>query len=179
MATGTMTSPTSVVIDATVVIALCTNEPDKVANADAKIKEYAGKGCKFYAPGVIVGECLYVFCNKLADGKITLAEHTSALTAFIKFMAIVDPPPSGDKALIKRAEEIRRGLACRRSADGIYLALAEELDKAAATEVVTFDSGMSSQATASSLSPPVVVLPTILPPAPPPPAPASPPPPSP
>jgi hypothetical protein len=50
MASGTTTSPVAVVIDATVVIALCANEADKLANAEAKIKEYSGKGCTFFMP---------------------------------------------------------------------------------------------------------------------------------
>jgi hypothetical protein len=39
-----------------VVIALCAKEPDKLANAETKMKEYAGKGCVFYAPGAIIAE---------------------------------------------------------------------------------------------------------------------------
>jgi predicted nucleic acid-binding protein len=160
MATGTTTSPASVVIDANVVIAICAKEPDKVANAEAKIKEYAGKGCRFYAPGVIVSECLFVFCKKVKASVLTQAEHSNALQAFIKLMNIVNPPPLGDKALIKRADEIRGGLTCKRTTDAIYLALAEELGRADATEVVTFDDGLRTQAAANSLKPQVVVLPT-------------------
>jgi hypothetical protein len=77
-------------------------------------------------------------------------------------MSHVNPPPTGDRALIKRAEEIRGGLGCSRSADGIYLALAEELTKESATEVVTFDNGMKAQATANNSRVPVIVLPTNL-----------------
>ena len=83
MASGTLTNPPSVVIDATVAIALCAKETDKLANLEAKMKEYAMKGCRFFAPGVIVAECLFVFCRKLKDGVITIAEHGLALQAFI------------------------------------------------------------------------------------------------
>jgi len=161
MTSGTTTSSVSVVIDASVAIALCAKEADKLANAEAKMKEYAKNGCAFYAPGVIIAECLFVFCNKLAAGKLTAAEHNSAVLNLATLMMQIQPPPTGDKSLVKRAEEIRGALACKRSADGIYLALAEELQRAANTEVVTFDGGMRAQAAACSLSPPVVVLPTI------------------
>jgi predicted nucleic acid-binding protein len=160
MASGT-TSPVSVVIDANVVIALCAKEADKLANAEAKLKEYSVNGCRFYAPGVLIAECLFVFCRKLKDGVFSYADHSAAVLAFIKMMALINPPPNGDINLIKRAEEIRSSLGCSRSADGIYLALAEELSKVSSTEVVTFDNGMQSQATASSLASSVVVLPVV------------------
>lgn len=159
MASGTTISPVSVVIDANVVIAICAKEADKLANAEAKMKEYAEQGCTFYAPGVILAECLFVFCRKRNDSVLTAAEHSSAVLGLISMMAAIHPPPTGDKSLIKRAEEIRANLGCSRSADGIYLALAEELSKEGSTEVVTFDDGMSSQAAASSVVPAVVLLP--------------------
>jgi predicted nucleic acid-binding protein len=154
-------SPVAVVVDANVAIAICAKEADKLTNAETKIAEYAKNGVQFFAPGVIVGECLYVFCKKLRDGVLTTAEHANAIQAFITLMASIQPPPCGDKGLIKRAEEMRGGLACGRSADGIYLALAEELTKNGVTEIVTFDTGMRGQATANSLSSHVEVLPTI------------------
>ncbi|HLN30571.1 MAG TPA: PIN domain-containing protein [Gemmataceae bacterium] len=155
------TSPVSVVIDANVVIALCSKEPDKLANAEAKMMEYASEGCNFYAPGVIIAECLYVLCRKLNDGVLTPAEHSSAVLGFITLMAAINPPPMGDKSLVKRAEEILGTFGCSRSADGIYLALAAELNAAASTELVTFDAGMPNQAAGSNLPKPVVVLPTV------------------
>jgi predicted nucleic acid-binding protein len=158
---ASLSSSNSVVIDASVAIALCAKEQDKFANADTKINEYATNGHQFFAPGVIVAECLYVFCKKLRDGVITAAEHASAVQAFVALMQAINPPPSGDNALINRAEEIRGTLSCNRSADGIYLALAEELGKMTNTEVITFDSAMKSQATASSMGLNVIVLATV------------------
>jgi predicted nucleic acid-binding protein len=155
------TSPVSVVIDASVVIAVCAKEADKLANAEAKLKEYSVSGCHFYAPGVLIAECLFVFCRKLNDGVFSSADHGAAVLAFTKMIALINPPPNGDSHLIKRAEQIRSSLGCSRSADGIYLALAEELSEASSTEVVTFDPGMQSQASASSLAPAVVVLPVV------------------
>jgi len=96
MASWTTTSPVSVVIDANVVIALCAGEPDKLANAKAKIEEYSGKGCNFYAPGVIIAECLFVFCRKLSDGVLTPVEHSSAVLGLMKLMRKINPPPKGN-----------------------------------------------------------------------------------
>jgi len=153
-------SPVSVVIDANVAIALCAKEEDKLANAEAKMKEYAGNGCSFYAPGVIIAECLFVLCRKLNDGVLTPVEHTSAVLSLVTLMAMISPPPSGDKSLIKRAEEIRGTFGCSRSADGIYLALAAELHAAGTTELLTFDAGLPNQAASSSVPVPIVVLQT-------------------
>jgi len=79
----------------------------------------------------------------------------------MRLMRQIHPPPTGDKSLIERAEEIRGAFGCSRSADGIYLALAEELNAAMSTELVTFDAGMLNQAARSSLRMLVVVLPTV------------------
>ena len=125
------------------------------------MKEYATNGAQFFAPGVIVAECLFVFCKKRQDGVLTPAAHEAAVRAFVTLMAAVHPPPSGDKSLIARAEEIRGSLGCRRSADGIYLALAEELSAVALTEVVTFDNGMGAQARSHAIAVTVEVLPTV------------------
>ena len=159
MASATKVSPASVVLDANVVIALCANEADKVANADAKVKEYLADGSHFYAPGVLVAECLYVLCRKLMDGVLTPVEHGAAVQALIAMAAAIDPPPHGDRSLIQRAEAIRGTLGCSRSADGIYLALADELAKNSTTEILTFDTGMPSQAVAGAVGAQVVVLP--------------------
>jgi hypothetical protein len=63
MGSGAMTNPPSVVIDANVAIAICTKETDKYVNAVTKIGEYANAGYHFFAPGVIVAECQFVFCQ--------------------------------------------------------------------------------------------------------------------
>jgi predicted nucleic acid-binding protein len=161
MDSTTKPNPSFVVIDANVAIALCAKEADKLANADAKMKEYATNGAQFFAPGVIVAECLFVFCKKVQDGGLTPTAHEAAVRALVTLMASVHPPPSGDKSLIGRAEEIRGSLGCNRSADGIYLALAEELSAVAPTEVVTFDNGMGAQARSHTIAVTVAVLPTV------------------
>ena len=107
---------------------------------------------------MIVSECLYVLCRKLENREINEGEHRSAILALVAFIAAIDPPPTGDRTLVRRAEEIRGVRSCRHSADGIYLALAEELATKTITEVVTFDNGMKSRATANSLVMQVKVL---------------------
>ena len=77
MASGTI-SPLSVVIDANVVIAICAKEADKLANAEAKIKEYSTNGCAFYAPGVIVAMWVSKFVVSNAN---TSAESSNRATA--------------------------------------------------------------------------------------------------
>ena len=45
-----------------------------------------------------------------------------------------------------RAEAVRGTYSCRRSADGIYLAFAEELSGTMPTMLLTFDSDLAKQA---------------------------------
>ena len=55
------------------------------------------------------------------------------------------PSPRGDASLITRAEEVRSGYGCSRSADGIYIALAEDLSKTGPTKLLTFDQDLENQ----------------------------------
>jgi hypothetical protein len=57
-------SPTAVVIDASVVISICSNEAT-FSTATNALSKYASMGCAFYAPHVLVSEVLYVLCVKL------------------------------------------------------------------------------------------------------------------
>jgi predicted nucleic acid-binding protein len=65
MASTPANSPGSVVVDANVLIAFCAKEKDKFTKAHDALADYAQKGWLFYAPGVVVGEVLYVLCGKL------------------------------------------------------------------------------------------------------------------
>ncbi len=56
------------------------------------------------------------------------------------------PPPYGEASIVLRAEAMRSGYGCSRSADGIYIALAEELTKSMPTVILTFDQSMGNQA---------------------------------
>lgn len=135
----------AVVIDANVVIAIVANEAGEPA-ATAAIGRHLNAGARFYAPGVIVAESLYVLCGKLAAGELTTSLHAQAVTHLERLLTIVHGPPSEDKSLVRRAEAIRGSLSCRRSADGIYIALAAELAMSQSTILLTFDQGMSAAA---------------------------------
>ena len=136
----------ALVIDANIAIASCAREADKEAKANAAIVSYAGSGFSFYAPGVIVAETLYILCGKTQRGELTPAEHARAVLDFGTLMAHINPPPHGDASLIARAEQIRTGYGCSRSADGLYLALAEELSQTQPTFLLTFDADLQKQA---------------------------------
>lgn len=61
-------------------------------------------------------------------------------------MTSIYPPPNGDRSLIARAERIGADYGCSRSADGIYIALAEELSQTRPTAHLTFDKELPAQA---------------------------------
>jgi predicted nucleic acid-binding protein len=63
MATAQTSNPPSVVIDANVVIAFCAKEPGGYAKAKAELESYAKAGWRFYAPGVLAAEALFVLCK--------------------------------------------------------------------------------------------------------------------
>jgi predicted nucleic acid-binding protein len=136
----------SVVVDANVLIGICAKEKDKFTKARDALAEYAKAGWAFYAPGVVVGEVLYVLCGKLQTGSLTAPEYEAAVKSFEAEMKAVLPPPGGDAALITKAEEMREGYGCGRSADSIYLALACELAQSDTVELLTFDRDLQKQA---------------------------------
>jgi len=136
----------SVVVDANVLVALCAKEKDKFTKAHDALDDYAQKGWVFYAPGVVVGEVLYVLCGKLQSGVLTTLEHERAVQSFDAQMKAILPPPSGDAALILRAEALRKSYGCSRSADSLYLALTEELTQSVRAELLTFDQDLQKQA---------------------------------
>jgi predicted nucleic acid-binding protein len=133
-------------MDANFLIALCAKEPDKFAKAHAQLSQYVRDGCRFFAPGVLVAEALFVLCRKLMDGSLTPTEHAQAVQSLVVYLGAISPPPHGDAALAARAEQLRGTYGCSRSADGLYLALAEELANAGPAEFVTFDVDLQKQA---------------------------------
>jgi hypothetical protein len=128
------------------VIAVCAREPDKYAPAQAQLAQYANAGCQFFAPGVLFAESLFALCRKLTDNLLTPAEHAQAVQSLNVLARAISPPPAGEAALIQRAEQMRAGYGCSRSADGLYLALAEQLAQTGPTELVTFDVDLRQQA---------------------------------
>ncbi|MCW3094937.1 MAG: hypothetical protein JWL77_555 [Chthonomonadaceae bacterium] len=148
----------ALVLDANVVIAISSKETGRDALATAEITNYVNLGYQLYAPGVIVAETLFVLCGKKNSGSLSLADYATAVVTFERVMASVLPPPNGDVSLIQRAEQIGNGYGCSRSADGIYIALAEELTATGPTELLTFDQGCPNQAAANAPTVTVKVL---------------------
>jgi predicted nucleic acid-binding protein len=165
MATTSANRPPSVVIDANVMIALRAKEADKYAVADAELTRMAQAGYQFSAPRVIIAECLFVLCKKQQDGILSDADHASAVADLGTYLGMVLPAPNGDRTLVARAEQIRSGCGCSRSADGLYLALAEELTAIGTPENATFDAGLRNQARANAPSVNVILLTPSTPPA--------------
>jgi len=152
MAMMPASQPPSLTIDANVLIALCAKERDKHAIADAELTQCAQAGYRFYAPGVVVAECLYVLCKKLEDNTLSRTDHAAAVADLGTYMGMILPPPQGDRSLIARAEQIRSGYGCSRSADSLYVALTEELSGAGPAELLTFDAGLQNQVRANAPS---------------------------
>ena len=146
MVTPPAPSPGALVLDANVVIALVSGEVGRDALVTAEITRYGSLGYQLFAPGVLIAETLYVLCGKLNSGSLGPTDHAAAVAVFQRTMTTVLPPPSGDATLIQRAEQISSGYGCSRSADGIYIALAEELERTRPTVLLTFDKEIPKQA---------------------------------
>lgn len=158
MATVPPSSEGALVLDANVVIAISSSETGRDAMATAEITDFVNLGYELYAPGVIVAETLFVLCEKRNSGSLSLADYAAALATFERVMATVLPPPNGDVSLIRRAEQIGSGYGCSRSADGLYIALTEELATTRTTVFLTFDRGCPNQAAANAPTATVKVL---------------------
>jgi predicted nucleic acid-binding protein len=150
MAPATANNPLRLTIDANVLIALCSKEIDKYAIAHNELTRYAYAGYQFYAPGVVIAEALFVLCKKLEEHRLSASDHAASVVDLCAYMSMILPPPNGDRALVARAEQIRQGYGCSRSADGLYIALTEALAAGGTSEVLTFDGGMVNQAKASA-----------------------------
>jgi len=152
-------NPDAVVIDANVLISLCSKEPLTFAQADAAFNDYGQKGWAYHAPNVIVAEVMFILCQKLQNGQLTKTEHAEAIEFLMDYMALIAVPNDGDASLLPRAEEIRSGYGCSRSADGLYIALAEELAQSGTVELLTFDKGTVNQVANNAPSVTVNLLP--------------------
>ncbi|MCG3163069.1 MAG: hypothetical protein JMDDDDMK_04447 [Acidobacteria bacterium] len=135
----TPNNPGAVVIDANILISICSKEPSE-ATARGALADYATRNWVFFAPSVILTEVLFALCRKLQDGSIDAATHQKAVEDFkFSYLPAISPPPNGDAALLARAEEIRSGYSCLHSADSFYLALTEDLGRSVTAEFLTFD----------------------------------------
>lgn len=96
-------------------------------------------------------------CQKYQAGTLTDIAYEESVKNFQDQMKAVKTISDAD--LIKRAFEIQQSYGCSRSADGIYIALAEHLAKTHTVEIVTFDGGLVNQAAKNAPSVKVNVLP--------------------
>ncbi len=90
-------------------------------------------------------ESLYALCRKYQSGFLTLIEFDQAVLDLVSFMKRVSHSPINDFQLIPRIHQIGKGYGCSRSADGAYIALAEELAKLVPTALITFDQELPKQ----------------------------------
>lgn len=150
----------AVVLDASVVVALSAKEVGKKPVAAAAFDRYVDAGRVFHAPGVLFSECLYVLCKMLVKGALTPPGHADAIRDLVDVAVHVLPPPGGDASLVQRAETLRGAYTCSRSADGLYVATAEQLAAAMPTVLLTFDQEMAKQAARYA---PTVVIDLLIP----------------
>ena len=152
-------SPTSnsnaLITDANIIISVCSKEPTAVV-ARSALENYAKNSWEFFAPNVIVAEVLYILCQKFQNGLLTAKAYDEAVENFQDQMKVTQT--FSDAQFIKRAKEIQNGYGCRRSADSIYIALAEDLAKTRTVEILTFDRGMINQAAKNAPTVTVKVL---------------------
>jgi predicted nucleic acid-binding protein len=135
----------AVVIDASVLVSITSNEVGTYLAADTAFNNYAQNGWEFFAPNVVVAEVLFALCQKLTAGVLTQIEYEEAVDEFLVLMKNISIK-TDETSLVKRAVEIRETYGCSRSSDSIYLALAEDLAKTRNVEVLTFDKGIKTQA---------------------------------
>ena len=144
---ATASDPTVVVLDASAAVAYAAKEPGRFGHIASHLAANRAAARDLFAPGLIVGESLYVLCKKLAKGQFDATAHTAAVAALVKLMAGVRPPPGGDASLIAPAARLAAGYTCAKSNDFVYLALAEQLVAAGeVVEVVTFDDDQAKRA---------------------------------
>jgi predicted nucleic acid-binding protein len=142
-------------LDASACVAFSSDEPIYAALVTAALQDYSVNGWSFHAPNILVAEGLFALCRKHSTGLLNDAEHARAITDFLALMSNIQCTEGGDVGLAARAEELRTGYGCSRSADGLYLVLAERLAVAGPVELLTLDRGMAAQAV--GCRPPIVV----------------------
>lgn len=86
---------------------------------------------------------LYILCQKHQSKNLTNQSYKEAIENFRDQMKAIKTV--ADKVLIKRATEIQKDYGCSRSADSLYIALAEHLSKSNTVEILTFDNGFTNQ----------------------------------
>jgi predicted nucleic acid-binding protein len=154
-----LSSSGAVVIDANILISICSKEPTH-ATAESALADYTARNWAFYAPSVILTEALFVLRKKHQNGVIDAATYKKSVEDFNDYMSVILPPPSGDVALLLRTEEISSGYSCLHTTDGFYIALAEELAQHGDPEFVTFDKRVVNVAAKNAPTVKINLLPT-------------------
>lgn len=147
------------VLDASFLVGFCAKESNKFTPIKTRLDFYAANGWVLFAPGVVVGEVMYVLCKKRAEQGMPEKDYRAAVDVFVALMKDIHPPPDGEAALIGRAEQIQDGYGCSRMSDAFYLALAERLQVRGRAELATTDAGMKKQAEAKTPTVTVELLP--------------------
>ena len=142
-------------IDANVAVAVVSNQAGRETTATNALTNYASQGYEWFAPGAIVTEVLYALCQTHQAGLLTAVELQDAIRKFEVLMESILRPPDGESALVGRAFQIGYSYGCSRSADAVYIALAETLSQTRPTVLLTFDQGLPNQA--SKNAPTVIV----------------------
>ncbi len=150
-----MNNPKALITDANIIISVCSKEP-MATTAKFALENYAKNGWEFFAPDIVVAEVLYILCQKLQNNLLTPKSYDEAIENFLDQMKVTQTP--NDARFVKRAKEIQNGYGCSRSADSIYIALAEDLTKTRIVELLTFDKGMINQAAKNAPTVTVKVL---------------------
>lgn len=148
-------NPNVLIIDASLMISVCSKEPT-AATVESELENYALNGWEFFAPNIMIAEVLHILCQKLQNGLLTPKSYDEAIENFQDQMKSIETPD--DAQLIKRAKEIQETYGCSRSSDSLYIALAEDLAKTRAVELLTFDKGMLNQAAKNAPTVTVKVL---------------------
>ena len=148
----------TIVLDSSFLIAYCAKETGRFETATSELARFADEKRALFAPAVAATESLFALCRKLYEGALTPAEHTSAIETLVLLLSCVHLHPDGDFLLTERAEQIRAGYGCSRSADGIFIALCEELTRHGQSEIATFDESLHLQAARNA---PTVVVHTL------------------
>ena len=138
--------PGAVIVDANIAVAIAAKETKREALAVAELSNYAVQGYEWFAPGAIATETLYALCQKFQAGLLTEVEYEKAISTFEVLLSSLLSPPDGESVLIHRAYEIAKSYGCSRSADAVYIALAEELTRVRPTVLLTFDQDLPKQA---------------------------------
>jgi predicted nucleic acid-binding protein len=134
------------IVDASVMVAVCARETGRLERAAAMLVDHARLGGLFFAPGALFAEVLFALCGKRQRGALTAHQHALSLETLAEYASTILPPPRGDAELAARAEQLRGDYGCSHSADGLYIALTEALAQTTTAELVTFDSGLKRQA---------------------------------